>query len=753
MLSKVKWPEDRSYRSGGEWEPFQFYLDALIASTKFDLLLGYFSSSAINILSLGFAKFISSGGSVRIIINDILSEQDKNAISEGTNSPLTTPPLDFTDFKSLKSTLDEYGKHFFECLSWLVAHNRIQIKIIKPKDGKGISHYKSGIFSDGNNKVGFKGSCNFTAYGLLENLEEVETYLSWENGRSSKFLINQGQYFENIFIGGADFVEYVDISEVQIALKNEFGGKDINELLVHEAELLAKKKSISAAKRIATALVNAEERVEEYISSPKFPFSGGPRDYQTEAYNKWIENDRRGLFAMATGTGKTLTSLNCILQDFTKHNYYKFLVLVPSISLANQWKEEVQEKFRFNNTIVCSSKSKNWSKDLRRLGQNLFLNNDKNYAVILTYSTFNSKKFKLIFEDLFKNEFNKLTLIADEAHTMGSAAFLKRLPNYIHSRIGLSATPERQFDEAGERAIHDFFNVSPPKYTYEFNMKQAIDKEILCKYFYYPKLVDLEKEELDQYTEISRKLAKFFDASTGRYQDNDYVNLLLIQRKNIIHKAKNKVATLNQIVKEIGPARFKKAFIYVPEGVDPDYTLTDEAIDQDSINENLINIYTTSLYDNFKLRLKKFTGKTQDREVIVAQFKDDKIDALLAMKCLDEGIDIPSAQYAIFCSSTGNPRQFVQRRGRVLRRSPGKDFAIIYDMIVKPTLDITSSDESLKRVEKNIFLNELRRFINFAVLAENNSDCLKELEEICYSLDIDIYALEKEELQRYNNSI
>jgi superfamily II DNA or RNA helicase len=455
---------------------------------------------------------------------------------------------------------------------------------------------------------------------------------------------------------------------------------------------------------------------------------------------------------MATGTGKTLTSLNCILEEYKKKGFYKFIVLVPSISLANQWEEEVIDKFRFSNAIVCSSKRPAWQKDLRLLGRNLFLDNDKDYAIILTYATFRSKNFNTIFTELFKNEFSKITLIADEAHTMGSPGFLKLMPNYINYRIGLSATPERQFDDIGEHEINTFFNTKPPQYTFVFDMKQAIDQGVLCKYYYYPKIVALETDELNKYLDISKKLIKFFDASTGKYQDNDYVNLLLIQRKNVIHKAKGKIVALDKIVKEIGVKDFKNAFIYVPEGNDPDYTEVDESAneEQDNLNESLIDVYTNSLYQNFKLKLKKFTGKTLDREMIIELFKQGKIDALLAMKCLDEGIDIPQTKYAIFCSSTGNPRQFVQRRGRVLRKHDDKEFAIIYDMIVKPILDITSTDDNLRKAEKNIFLSELKRFINFAALSENKSESLAELEEIAYALDIDIYALELEEMKKYN---
>ena len=146
----------------------------------------------------------------------------------------------------------------------------------------------------------------------------------------------------------------------------------------------------------------------------------------------------------------------------------------------------------------------------------------------------------------------------------------------------------------------------------------------------------------------------------------------------------------------------------------------------------------------------KFTGETFNREQILNQFKNHKLDALLAMKCLDEGVDIPQAKYAIFCSSTGNPRQYIQRRGRVLRKFIGKEYAVIYDLIVKPILDHTDTDDRLKKIERNIFLSELNRLVNFSVLSENKDSCLKSLERLCYDMDIDIYDLANKELENYN---
>jgi hypothetical protein len=150
MLKEVDWADDYAYRTEAAREPIEFYLNGLCHSNKLDLLLGYFSSAAINVLSLGFATF-----KVRLIANNVLSLQDKNAIQSGLEHDVKSNLLDLNDIKTLKRSLDEYGQHFFNCLSWLIANDRIEIKIIRPKNRKGIAHYKSGLFHDGRDKVGF----------------------------------------------------------------------------------------------------------------------------------------------------------------------------------------------------------------------------------------------------------------------------------------------------------------------------------------------------------------------------------------------------------------------------------------------------------------------------------------------------------------------------------------------------------------------------------------------------------------------
>lgn len=751
MLKDVFWAEDRDYKTGSEDEPLQFYLDALCNSNSFDLLLGYFSSSAINLLSVGFANFIYSGGKMRAVINNVLSENDKKAIELGQKKDGFSTAYNFNNIKDLKECLDEYGKHFFECFAWLIANDRIEIKIIKPKNGKGIAHYKSGVFKDGENAISYKSSCNFTYYGFVENLEELECRLSWDENQSKRSVEKQIKDFDKIFSGNSENIEYLNIEDTIVAIKNEFGDRNIHELLIQEKELLEKRSNsfnnskIKKSVKIAIEQINDFDKIEK---SPKFPYLEGPRSYQIKAYKNWVANDRKGLFAMATGTGKTITSLNCILEDYKINNFYKFIVLVPTISLATQWEKEITKKFNFEEVTICSSLNNNWEESVRSYGRNIRLGNEANFCILLTYATFRGKRFQNLFNDLFRDEFKNITLIADEAHTFGSTNLLKVLPVGIEKRIGLSATPERQYDEIGELELSNFFNSFPPKYTFDYNMQKAIDDKVLCKYYYYPMIVELETEELNAYREITRELTRFLDPKTGRYKDDPYINMLLIKRKNIIHKASKKANCLTDIVDSIGKENFKYAFIYVPEGYETNYG--DNDFDQNNEDDHaIIDLYTNLLYKKYKFKLKKFTGETKQREEILSQFSTEKLEALLAMKCLDEGVDIPQTQYAIFCSSTGNPRQYIQRRGRVLRYHGKKQYAYIYDMIVKPILDVTTTDPNQIKLEKNILMSELKRLVNFAVLAENKLDCLSKLEDLCYSFGIDIYDLANIEEEKY----
>lgn len=735
MLKSVKWAEDRDYKTGSEDEPLQFYMDALCNSKSFDLLLGYFSSSALNILSLGFANFIYSGGKMRAIINNVLSEDDKKAIEKGQEQQPFSTVYNFNNIKILKASLDEYGKHFFECFAWLIANGRIEIKIIKPKGGNGISHYKSGIFSDGENNIGFKSSCNFTAYGLLENLEELDCFLSWENGRSNKFIRRQKVYFDEIFTEQADFVDYINIEDVNAAITNEFGNKNIHELLIQEKELLDKRIKLFKNSKIQKSIKTAIEKIEEFDKiekAPKFPYIQGPRDYQIKAYENWVDNAKKGVFAMATGTGKTLTSLNCLLNEYRDRGSYKGIILVPTIALLNQWVKECKQ-FNFDRIVSVSSKNK-WEDEIA------FLNTAKSYinisyVIIVTYASFSKNKF----QDFFKNLDKETLLIADEAHNLGANNLSKLLPNiHLQKRIGLSATPNRKYDELGNKAIDLFFNDKSP-YIYSYSMEEAMEKGFLCKYKYFPHIVKLSEIEFEKYIIISKRLLNYIDTKTGKYKDCDEVERMLLERKRIIHKAENKLEVFKNILKDEYKSRngdLRYSLVYVPEGVEPNYTQQDD-FEESEDDLSLINQFTRAVSNlDRSIMVSQFTSKVSNRDDILKKFQNGRTHVLTSMKCLDEGVDVPRSELAIFCSSSGNPRQFIQRRGRVLRVHKDKIFAVLHDLVVIPDI---SGDEAIYSMEKNLIKSELERVIDFSSLSLNQMDTYKELKPILDYYNLSLY--------------
>lgn len=746
MLYEVEWAEDGTYRPDEYYSPEKFFTDGLENSKEFDLQLGYFSSAAISVLADGFASFISQGGTMRLVINHIVSEEDKNAISKGVHGGFINC-FDLTNFDELRKTFDEYEQQFFDCLAFLIYQHRIEIRIIKPKNKKGIAHTKSGQFRDGDSITSFTGSANFTISGLFNNLEEIKIDRSDSVDTMVRNRIeSQRKEFDSIMNRSKRNVEYLSPDNLVSAIMSNYGDKDIEELLNVEKKLrkLKKEKAIKERQK-GNGIVADEIKVQP----PTFPYSSGPREYQQLAFDNWKNNKQKGLFAMATGTGKTITSLNCLLEIYKRKGYYKAIILVPTITLVNQWEQECR-KFHFSNIIKVFSKNPTWRDEVERVKFNETYKSDEepevSYIIISTYASYSRER---VFDVLNAFDKRRLLLIADECHNMGAgqlAAKLKEIP-YLR-RIGLSATPERQFDDTGNRKIRKFFG-SEEQYTYEYSMEEAIKNGVLCRYMYYPHLVRLTTEEMEAYIELSEKIAKYFNYSTGTFDKTDEIlKMLLLARKRIVHKAANKMPAFIDIIKRrfAEKGNLKYSLIYVPEGNKPDHIsgaddfVSTEEISEDEDANHLINLYTKAVTEvDASVTVRRFSSGQKDREEILDDFASGRLHVLTSMKCLDEGVDVPRSELAIFCSSTGNPRQFIQRRGRVLRTHPDKKMAELHDLIVAPEV---SPNYSSFRMEQSLLRSELLRVNNFALLSENPSYSEMELRSV-----MDFYGL-----NLYNNN-
>jgi superfamily II DNA or RNA helicase len=741
VLSNLTFPKSGGYRTGTPNEPIHFFADVLPESRQFDILLGYFSASAIRVLAIGFTKFLVQGGKGRFIINHILSEQDRAAIIHGNTTDESIFDFSILHYEHLKKSLDSFGEHFFNCLAWLVASKRIQIVAVRPKNG-GISHYKSGVFTDGVHEVSFKGSCNFTANALLGNLEELDVSLSWNGSEKEMAIIDdQKRYFNQIFDKEVNFVEYIPFEAIEIAIQKDFGNKDINELLANEADLIAQQNSkLAENPKLRQRFAQLEQQIKVLRFMPRFPYAEGARPYQVEAYQNWLKNDKKGIFAMATGTGKTITALNCVIEECKKHpdNLYQVIVLVPTIDLAEQWEKEAH-KCNILSVLKITSKS-DWHSELGNLITLTRFGGKRSFFIVCSYATFTKPFFQNYFQRLPK----KTLLIADEVHNMGSNSNLNLLPKInLNQRIGLSATPQRIYDLEGTKIVADFFNDKAP-YTYSFSVEKAIEAGYLCQYRYFPHLVALTEIEQTNYIKVSKKLFKFFNPITERYNESDTVTRLLLERKRIIQKAHHKLALTKKILKAEFEEKghLKYAFVYVPEG----FATEDDFSESDETDARLLKQYVEAIasIDN-SLTVASFTSQTADRNALLKSFEQGKTHVLASMKCLDEGVDIPRTELAVFCASTGNPRQFIQRRGRVLRTHDDKRLATIHDLIVIPYQHYTTYFKQTDpfKMQRALVRKELERVVHFAFLAINEYQTHQVLTEICeqYELSLnDIYS-------------
>lgn len=758
MLKEITWPNHRRYKSRTEWEPVGFFSECLCNATRFDLMLGFFSSSAISVLSAGFATFLYNGGQMRLIINDVLTEQDRNAIATGEASD-EIPFFDLSDIERLKNTLSERDTHFFECLAWLIRNNRLDVKIIAPKGSIGISHTKSGLFGDGINTVGFDGSCNFSRTALVDNIESLTVSCNWDGNIEIAKIKAMNDDFESVFNGDNENVVYVTAENVKTKFVDSFKDKSLNMLLEEENKILQRDvQNETLPKSVLKALNKAQNRIEVIIEKiketaqtinvpiqnvePCFPYPK-PHKYQVRAFENWKNNKQKGLFAMATGTGKTITSLNCLLEIYKRCGYYKALILVPTITLVEQWEAECR-KFKFDNIVKVCSKIKDWKNAVANLRMLEMANADSNlsYIIISTYASFVRSN---VFPELNQFPKAKLLLISDEAHNMGSGQMLGRVNEIKYlRRIGLSATPERQYDESGNRQLMQFFGCEN-NYTFEYSMREAIDNGALCRYYYYPHIVKLTENEMADYVELTKKIVKIMGFKDADSQE--MLKRLLLKRKRIIHKAENKKAAFQAIIqqrlREQGDLKY--TLVYVPEGNQPDDNTADifaasDELQTDEDTAHLIDDYTRIVRDaNPHITVRQFTSDSADRDAMLKDFASGTIDVLTSMKCLDEGVDVPRSELAIFCASTGNPRQFIQRRGRVLRTHKDKHFATIHDLIVVPD---NRFDADCYELERSLVKSELMRVRDFALLSENLNDTDRELEEILNHYNLSLFNQE-----------
>jgi DNA phosphorothioation system restriction enzyme len=431
--------------------------------------------------------------------------------------------------------------------------------------------------------------------------------------------------------------------------------------------------------------------------SPEFPALLQLRDYQKTAVISWFNNRGRGTLKMATGSGKTIIALAIATELYQKIGLQLLLVVCPYCHLVTQWAREC-EKFNLN-PILAFENVHNWQSQLATQLYNLRSGNQSFLTVITTNSTLIGEGF----QSQLKFFPAKTLIVGDEAHNLGSMRLEESLPRKIGLRLALSATPERYFDEEGTEAILNYFGeILQP----EFTLADAIAKGALVRYYYHPILVELTTAEALIYAKLTQRIGWALDKNKD-WIKNDTFTSLLMQRSRLIGAAANKLEALRSLMAKRLHTQHTLFYCgdgYLENSSSPTYRRQLEAV-------------TRILGTELGYRVNTYTAQTplKEREKIRQQFEKGELQGLVAIHCLDEGVDIPTIQNAVILASTGNPRQFIQRRGRILRPHPSKTHATLFDTIVMPP----ELDREIWEVERNLLRKELKRFSEFANLAEN----------------------------------
>jgi len=675
-----------------------FYIPVLSESYQYCRLAGYFSSNSLAIAAKGIAGLINNGGQISLICNVVLSEDDFNVLSEVSSQDIIKKTENDFQFE-LDNLEDELKRDHIRMLAWMLKNQKLDIKIAFVPEG--IYHQKIGILQDNEgNTIVFDGSGNETKSGWLYNIEQFNVFCSWESGDNER-IPNYIETFKEFWEGKTRRAKIFSISDalkgdlIRIAPKSDVEFEKIS-------------------KRIVEQLLKGSHRCNELVL----------RDYQKTAVQNWFDNGKMGILEMATGTGKTECAIGILQRILQEKKPILIVIAAHGQSLVDQWLWRLAN-YKIHAVGAASTFSK-WDDVVYDNIIRLKSKNLQYFAIVTTYQTLSSDRFI----QLVKKWSDNSLIISDEMHHAGAPVFQKGLIENFTFRLGLSATPSRWFDDTGNTFLGEYFQ----KVVFSFPMGKAMreinpdtGKTFLCHYYYKPYFISLTNDENEKFLELTKKIAQLFYIKKEGIKNDSAVDMLLLKRAEIKKNAAEKLIVFEKIVS----SEYDKL----------DHTIIFCSGKQMSEIKQILHRY--------KLVFCEFTQHTKndERDKILDLFskgyKKGGYDIILAIDCLNEGIDIPSAKKGFFMENSQNPIEFIQRRGRLLRQDKSKDHAIFYDFIA--LADFTKTNEQYFELERKELQKEFNRYYEFARLSNNKMECLSKIKSI-----INEYALiipdESEEL-------
>ena len=661
------------YRSLKEDPVREFYTPCLLNAISYKRAVGYFRSTVYNVIGESIVEFARRGGRTELICSPELSEEDMDSIALGyaRKSEVIGDRL-FQQIEELLAT--EETAFNTRVLATLVSVGALEIKVAVRADRKGLYHEKIGIFSDGiGSAVSFKGSANETWSGWHPqgNYESIEVFCSWRGGLEAERVKKHTVHFEALWAKHDPDIEVFSFPTEAVVHLKKAAFKDLD------------------------SVDPKEVRHSEKLRSPL--------PHQEAAVSAWLSQGGRGIFEHATGSGKTYTALMAIRRHI--ENGKPALVVVPSRLLLDQWASEIKEEIPEAALLLAGAGNDAWRAPHRLQGMTAADAAYGGRVVIATMQTASMDAFRDAVVDG-----HHLLLVADEVHQIGSPRHARIMTLAAGCKLGLSATPVRFGDPDGTRQIFDYFGgVVPPPVT----LADAIKAGRLVPYEYFPHALNLTAEEADEwrnYTEkIRREISRQKPDDAGVRPFSDRAKMLLIQRSRIAKKAVSKLRHACDVLKE----HFKRGQSWLVYCEDADQLAQVLAVlRQEGMNP--VEYHS------------KMEG---DRSAALSWFRSFG-GILVSIRCLDEGVDIPDVSHALILASSQNPRQFIQRRGRVLRRATDKQVAVVHDAIVVP---VSAYDEP---EQISLLKSELVRAIEFANHAINRG-ASAQLRDIAIDMGID----------------
>lgn len=669
----------------------EFYLPCMRGALRYDRISGYFSSAIFSIAWPALKEFVKAGGKMRLICSPVFSSTDVGALRQGYEA-ITDAELGAALIAEMRVLLDaERSRKPAQVLAGLIVAGVVDVRLamLTAATGPGdrrLFHDKVGLFTDSaGDTVGFRGSMNETYLGLSPdgNLESIDVFPSWSGGRDAQRAVDAQHRFDALWRNEIDTVEVRAVPDSAAQALREAGPADW-EVLVDE--VLAE-----AAVREATP-VNARPL----------------RDHQVQALATWELHHRRGLLEHATGSGKTYTAVQAVRTVLGEGG--TAIVLVPSALLLEQWQRELSQHLvdLAPQILLVGAGNETWRSDeLLRLWTAPASGGEARRIVVAMIPTAATDAF---LTRVTPN--NRMLVVADEAHRLGSPSAQRLLELDAPWRLGLSATPVRAGDAEGTARLFDYFGgILPPPYT----LLDAIRDRVLTPYNYVPHDVELEPAEQATYEDLSRKLRREAGRRGEALDDldsNERLRMLAIARARVLKQAAGKVPLAVRVLSEhYQPGQ--RWLVYC-----------------DGLKQ--LRQVRQALAAAGLETLEYHTAMAGDRQATLAEM-DINGGILVSVRCLDEGVDLPAVSHALILASSRNPREFIQRRGRILRRYPGKSLAFLHDAIVVPAPD----SERPAAGGDRLLAGELHRVLEFAHGAAN-PQALTQVEAICIRYGVPI---------------